>query len=231
MVSFLGYPSLFMTNHLIWGAGLAGHLLLLGVLFARRRVARFPWFTLLIGFYLLRSIGLAAMLRVSGHSARGLTTLLVDIADVLLQAAVLAELTWIALRGLGSLRRLTLPLLLLASGVLLVLRLAPTTHVSLRMALVLIHFLLSVLMVEWALLLGFLLRPLRLSWRSHVAGISFGFGVYSLALLGGGGYFTVGREMGDYVFFAFLRISVYLLVLLWWAVCLWLAEPSSRFTR
>ena len=55
-----------MTNQIIWVAGLLGHLLLLGVLFARKRVSRFPWFTLLIGFYLLRSIGLAATLRFSG---------------------------------------------------------------------------------------------------------------------------------------------------------------------
>ncbi len=215
-----------MTNHIIWVAGLLGHLLLLGVLFARRRVSRFPWFTLLIGFYLLRSIGLAATVRFSGHPPPRLATLAIDVTDVALQCAVLAELIWIALRPLGRMRRITLPLLVLASGVLIVMRLAPTSHASLRLALVLTHFLLSVLMVEWAILLAFLLRPLQLSWRSHVAALSVGFGVYSLALLGGGGYFTVGREMSDFVFFAFVRIGVYLLVLLWWTVCLWLPEPG-----
>ena len=213
-----------MTNHIIWVAGLLGHLLLLGVLFSRRRVLRFPWFTVLIVFYLLRSIGLAATVRFSGHPAQHWTTVAIDVTDVLLQCAVLAELTWTALRPLTAMRRLTLPLLLLASGVLMVLRLAPTSHASLRMGLVLAHFLLSVLMVEWAILLAFLLRPLRLSWRSYVAALSFGFGIYSLALLGGGGYFTVGREMSDFVFFAFLRISVYLVVVVWWTVCLWLPE-------
>jgi hypothetical protein len=58
-----------MTNHLIWAAGLLGHLVLLAVLFMRRRVARFPWFTLLILFYSLRSVGLEAALRLSGHPA------------------------------------------------------------------------------------------------------------------------------------------------------------------
>jgi hypothetical protein len=33
--------------------------------------------------------------------------------------------------------------------------------------------------------------------------------------------------MSDYVFFSFFRISVYLLILLWWAVTLWLPEPKS----
>ena len=217
-----------MTNHLIWAAGLFGHVLLLGVLFIRRRVSRFPWFTLLIVFYFLRSVGLAATLHFSGHPAHRFALLILDITDVLLQCAVLAELTWIALRPLGGFRRFTLPLLLVGSGVLIVMRLAPAGYSSLRMDLVLLHFLLSVLMVEWAIVLAFLLRPLRLSWRTHVAALSFGFGVYSAALLVGGGYFTIGREMSDYVFFSFFRISVYLLVLLWWAITLWLKEPKPN---
>jgi hypothetical protein len=216
-----------MTNNLIWAAGLLGHVLLLVVLFTRHRVARFPWFTLLIFFYLLRSVGLAATLHFSGHPAHRFAILILDSTDVLLQCAVLAELAWIALRPLGGIRRFTLPLLLVGSAVLIVMRLAPAGYTSLRMDLVLLHFLLSVLMVEWAVVLAFLLRPLGLSWRSHVAAISFGFGVYSAALLAGGGYFTIGREMSDYVFFSFLRISVYLLVLLWWALALWFQEPKA----
>jgi hypothetical protein len=217
-----------MTNHLIWAAGLLGHLLLLAVLFMRKRAARFPWFTVLIVFYLLRSVGLAASVRFSGHPGHLFATVILDLTDVLLQCFVLAELAWIALRPLGGVRRFSLPLLLVASGVLIVMRLAPSGHSSLRLVLVVMHFLLSVLMVEWAIMLAFLLRPLRLSWRSHVAAISFGFGIYSAALLAGGGYFTTGREMSDYVFFSFFRISVYLLILLWWSVSLWLPEPTTR---
>jgi hypothetical protein len=217
-----------MTNQLIWAAGLLGHVLLLVVLFTRHRVARFPWFTLLIFFYLLRSVGLAATLHFSGHPAHRFAILILDSTDVLLQCAVLAELAWIALRPLGGIRRYTLPLLLVGSGVLIVMRLAPAGYTSLRMDLVLLHFLLSVLMVEWAVVLAFLLRSLRLSWRTHVAALSFGFGVYSAALLVGGGYFTIGREMSDYVFFSYFRISVYLLVLLWWALTLWLKEPKPN---
>lgn len=216
-----------MTNHLIWAAGLLGHLLLLIVLFMRKRVARFPGFTLLIVFYLVRSVGLAAALHFSGHPVPLLVTILIDLLDILLQFAVLVELSRIALRRLSGVRRFTMPLLLVAGGAVIVLRLAPSGHSSLRTVLVLTHFLLSVLMVEWAIVLAFLLRPLGLSWRSHVAAISFGFGVYSAALLAGGGYFTVGREMGDYVFFSFFRIVVYLLILLWWSVSLWLEEPHG----
>jgi len=197
----------------------------------RKRVARFPWFTLLMSFYLVRSVGLVAALHFSGHPAALRATMIIDLTDILLQCAVLSELAWIALQPLGGVRRFTLPLLLLASGVLIVLRLAPPGPLLLRTILILMHFLLSVLMVEWAIMLAFLLRPLRLSWRSHDAAISFGFGVYSAALLAGGGYFTTGREMRDYIFFSYFRIVVYLLVLLWWSACLWRAEPRSAAIR
>jgi hypothetical protein len=216
-----------MINHLIWAAGLLGHLVLLAVLFKRKRVARFPWFTLLIIFYVVRSVALVAALRLSGHPAPQFPSMIIDLTDVLLQCAVLAELSWNCLQPLGGIRRFTVPVLLVASGILIVMRLAPASRLSLGMILVLMHFLLSVLMVEWAIVLAFLLRPLRLSWRSHVAAISFGFGVYSAALLAGGGYFTTGREMRDYVFFSFFRIFVYLLILVFWSVSLWFAEPKE----
>ena len=199
-----------MTNHLIFAAGLLEHLLLLAVLFKRKRVGRFPWFTLLIIFYVVRSAGLVTALRVSGHPAPLFASMIIDLVDILLQCAVLAELSWNSLQPLGAIRRFTVPLLLAASGIVIVNRLAPPGHTTLRTILVLMHFLLSVLMVEWAIVLAFLLRSLRLSWRSHVVVISFGFGVYSAALLAGGGYFTTGREMRDYVFFSFFRIIVYL---------------------
>jgi hypothetical protein len=216
-----------MINHLIFAAGLLGHLLLLAVLFIRKRVGRFPWFTLLIIFYVVRSVGLVAALRVSGHPAPLFASMIIDLTDVLLQCAVLAELSWNSLQPLGAIRRFTVPLLLVASGIVIVNRLAPPGHTTFRTVLVLMHFLLSVLMVEWAIVLAFLLRSLGLSWRSHVAIISFGFGVYSAALLAGGGYFTTGREMRDYVFFSFFRIIVYLLIVAFWAIGLWFEEGGT----
>jgi len=217
-----------MTNHLIFAAGLLEHLLLLAVLFKRKRVGRFPWFTLLIIFYVVRSAGLVTALRVSGHPAPLFASMIIDLVDILLQCAVLAELCWNSLQPLGGIRRFTVPLLLVASGVLIVMRVAPPGRTSLRTILVLMHFLLSVLMVEWAIVLAFLLRPFRLSWRSDVAAISFGFGMYSAALLAGGGYFTTAREMRDYVFFSFFRIIVYLLIVLFWSISLWYEEPGPR---
>jgi hypothetical protein len=213
-----------MTNHLIWATGLVAHLLLLAALFRRKHAADFPSFTLLIAFYVLRSIGLMTGQLILHHAPAAFVLSLLDLADVLLQSAVLAELIWRVLGPLPLKRRLTMPLLLLASGVLIMLRLAPHRRFTYAVALVLAHFLLSLLMVQWAVATAFLLRPLRRSWRSPAAAISLGFGIYSAALLAGGGYFTTGRDMSDYVFFSYFRIGMYLAVVLFWTVSLWLSE-------
>ena len=212
-----------MTNHLIWAAGLLGDLLLLTVLFMRKRATRFPWFTLFIVFYLLRSVGLAAALHFSGHPVHLFATMVLDLMDILLQCAVLAELTWIALRPLGGIRRFTMPLLLVASGILIVLRVAPSSHSSVRATLALMHFLLSVLMMEWAIILALLLRPLRLSWRSHVAAISFGFGIYSVALLAGESISPPGVRCATMCFFRFFGSRS-----IWWCWCSGLSASGSR---
>ena len=214
-----------MTNHLIWAAGLLGDLLILAVLFARQRASRFPWFTLLIAFHFLCSAGLKAALHLSGHAASGFTVIIIDLTDVLLQCAILAQLTWIALLPLAGIRRLTLPVLLVASGVLIVMSFEPAAYHPVRMDLVRMHFLLSVLLLEWAIVLAFLLRSLRLSWRSHVAAISFGYGVFSAVDLAAGAYFRTGPA-GDFVSSFLFRIPVYLLIVLWWSVSLWSAEPG-----
>ena len=95
-----------MMNHVIWAGGVLGHLVLLAVLLKRRRMDRFRWFTMLILFDLLRSVGLAAALRFSGHAVPLIVSRVVDVTDILLEFAVVAELTTIALRPLGMGRRL-----------------------------------------------------------------------------------------------------------------------------
>jgi hypothetical protein len=220
-----------MTHHLIWAAGLLGHLLLLIVLFRGGRAQRFPCFTLLIFFNIVRSLALVLVL---GHlAAPALRTAVVafEVSDLLLEFGVLTELVLHALSPLGRLRRATLPLLLFASAAIMVTRVAPVSHYTGRAAPLLLHFFLGVLFLEWSLILAFLLRSLRLRWRSDVAAISFGYGLYSAVLLFAGGYFRVGRDMSDYIFFAYLRIAVYLLVVLWWIVSLWSTGHISNSER
>lgn len=223
-----------MTHHLIWAAGLLGHLLLLIVLLRGGRARRFPCFTLLIFFNILRSLALSLVLFRLAPPVLRVAITAFEISDLLLEFAVLIELVLHALQPLGRLRRVTLPLLLFASAAVIVTRLAPVSHYTGRAAPLLLHFFLGVLFLEWSIILAFLLRSLGLLWRSDVAAISFGYGLYSAVLLFAGGYFRVGRDMSDYIFFSYLRICVYLLVLLWWIVSLWSAgrisdgEPAAQ---
>jgi hypothetical protein len=108
----------------------------------------------------------------------------------------------------------------------MVLRLTPATYHSLPEVQALVRSLLTILRVEWAIVLAFMLRYLRLSWRSHVAAISFGYGVFSAVQLAADGSFATGPKLSDFVLSPAFRISVYLLVLLWMLVALWLADPS-----
>ena len=213
-----------MLEHINWFVGVLGDLVIVAVLFARRRVPRFPLFTILVAFHFLVAVGTKAAFHLSGHKVSGSTATIIDITDLLVRCGVFAELIRIALLPLARIWQLALGLLLIASGVLIVMRLAPAYH-SLSMGLMLMHFFLSVLLLEWAMVLAFLLRPLRLSWQSPVAAISFGYGVFSAVDLAAGAYFRTGPA-GDFVSSFLFRIPVYLLIVLWWSVSLWSAEPG-----
>lgn len=219
-----------MTQHLIWTAGLLGHLVLVAVLVTRGWARRFPCFTLLIVFDVVRTLALASVLGHLSPAALHSASVAIDIADLLIEFAVLIELMLTAIWPLGTLRRITWPLMLLACGALIVTRVASVKHYNAVVIPLLLHFLLGVLFVEWSLALALLMRPLNLHWRRGVAAITFGFGLYSAALILAGGYFRVGRDLSDFVFFSYLRISVYLFVVLWWIVTLW-TKPDSIPSR
>jgi hypothetical protein len=220
-----------MTSHAIWAMGVLGDLLILVVLFARGRYSRFPWFTLLFAFHFLTAVGLKISLHLSGHAISSRPAIAIDVTDVLLQCAVLAELTWLALLPVTGLRRLLLALLLVTGGVVIVLRLAPAGYHSLREDLLRMHFLIYVFRLGWAIVLLFLFRSLRLSWRSPVAALAFGLAVFSAHQLATDGYFATGRVLSDYASSNFSRIPVYLLVLSWWLISLWLPEPTVSRIR
>ena len=86
-------------DRLLWAVGLCGHLLLLGVLFGRRRAVRFPFFTTLIAASVLRTLTLFVVHRNS--DAYALVYMGTDGLDVLLQLAVVYEVAWHTFRPLG----------------------------------------------------------------------------------------------------------------------------------
>ena len=71
----------------------------------------------------------------------------------------------------------------------------------------------------------------RLPWKTHVAKIAQGLGVYSLISLlieTGHSYFGVGRDVRAFVFLSHIRIASYLICVAYWAVMLWRKEQLSR---
>jgi hypothetical protein len=94
---------------ILWVSGVALHILLLAVLFACGRIRRFPFFTLLIFFYVLRSLALYVTFNKISRPAYNGMRLDMALADVLLETLVLLSLAWLGLKGAGYKPRLAIP--------------------------------------------------------------------------------------------------------------------------
>ena len=92
-------------NLVLWSAGMALQAALLVLLVPRRIAGTFPFFSGLIGFYLLRSAGLVAFSHLLSRSSYALVFSGLGVADVLLQTAVTWEL-FSAARPYAPARRL-----------------------------------------------------------------------------------------------------------------------------
>lgn len=92
-------------NLILWCAGVTLQILLLGVLWLRGLLRRFPVFTTLIVFFIVRSVALFGLF---GHVSRGAYASLYDalsLADVGLQILVGAEIAFGLLRAQSGRRR------------------------------------------------------------------------------------------------------------------------------
>jgi hypothetical protein len=70
-----------------------------------------------------------------------------------------------------------------------------------------------------------------LPWKSHVARISQGLGVYSgidLLIETGHSYFGAGRNTQVYAVLSHFRMSAYLVCVAYWIVMLWRNAPEPR---
>ena len=93
----------------LWAGGIALHILLLAVLFACSRIRRFPFFTLLIFFYVLRSLALYVTYNRIARGAYTEMRLGLALTDVVLETLVLLGLAWQGLKGAGFTPRFAIP--------------------------------------------------------------------------------------------------------------------------
>jgi len=222
---------------LFWAAGLGAHVILLAVILIRRRFMVFPIFTVFVISNIGRTVALGLVELYGTKASYFYAYWSLAILDTILQLSVVYEVYSLTFRPLGSWARdlrgalawLVVVSIVVAAG----LTWLATPHARLWMQVVVIKgtFFSSACMSE--LFVGMIVLAVRagLPWRTHVARISQGLGVYSLIdvlIEAGHSYFGVGRNTQTYTMLAHLRMSAYLICVAYWIVMLWRDEPRPR---
>lgn len=224
-----------------WVAGFLGHVILLCVLLIRHRWARFPFFTTLIAANVVRSVILYCTFR-AGPSrtypyAYFYAYWACAILDVALQLSVAYEMAAHVFKPLGDwstdVRRSLFWLICGSISVALVLTwLAAPAAVNWREVLVIRgSFFSAALMSELFVGMVALSVMAGLPWRTHVARITQGLGVYSMVcVLVAAGDTHFGLAAGTPISIALsrFRMGVYLLCVGYWIVMLWRDEPQPK---
>ena len=243
----------FTAVQILWTLTFASLLVLLVVLLGRERIRRFPWFTtgvvlvtlrLLINRLLHDRLPAITMgeiaITLAGISALVSLIILIEMARrAFRRASVRAWLGW------------TLALLIVASLVVwkwgpwpnfrtlafdtLIAKLQFTQFVAVKVGL-----LVDVLSVGLGVLVVAVGNRYGAGWRTHVQRIVIGLSTASLAQMTAQGVWqTIARHTTPHSQAEYERVigiqekllntnsAVYLLVVIWWIVCLWIDEPGT----
>lgn len=242
------------STRLIWGGGLTAHLILLAVLVRKGRALLFPSFTVLIVFYILRSVALFSLY---GHMAREhylYTFWGLALADLLLQLVVLSELLRRAVRR-GKYPAMRTSLLgiggIFAAGVITLywgswpsLLTPGSDDINPIMLLSILagkgNILLGLLTLETMLALALTARRTGWGWNSYAQRIGHGLAFYAFVNLTVQGFIQklslpagqtsiaqIQANLHSIHILGYLRTGSYFLAVLYWIVTLWLDEPSK----
>jgi hypothetical protein len=220
---------------LFWALTFFEHCVLLTVLWYRHRAARFPIFTTLITMNVVRTIVLYFTLRFGNSETYFYTFWSFGFLDVTLQLAVAYELVTHVFGRLGAwapdMRRSFAVLAgasLLIASVLTWLA-TPATR-TLRSAIVIRgNFFSSALMTELFVAMIVLSVTMNFPWRTHVAGLTQGFGIYSIfGIITESAHTYFGTGKHAYATVSQVRISLYCLCVAYWIFVLARDEPQPR---
>ncbi len=244
----------FSTGQILWTLTFAALLVLLVVLLGRDRARRFPWFTTSMAFMAARMlIGRLLFHRMAPVVAGEIFLPMADLAAIV-SLLVVVE---IARRGFaGAGRRLWIggtAVLLAVGGTVLTLWGPWPSFKTLFAASTLSHLrlmdlfaqkadlLASVLIVLVGLLVVIFGRYFKAGWHSHTQQVAIGLSMASIAQLTIRGAVehiamnTTIHGQDDYKRVMDLMSSlnnansiIFLVVLLWWIVCLWIDEPGTE---
>ena len=243
----------FSTVQILWTLTFAAMLVLLVVLMGRERTSRFPWFT---GSIALTALSLLSARLLYGRlpqlTMAGVSIVLADLSAIV----ALLVLVEMARRAFGRASRtawLAGTLLLLAAGVAVLATwgpwpsfkaITPNTPLAALSLMQLIAeklgLLGNVLAVGLGLLVVLLGARFGAGWRSHVQRITIGLSVASLAQVGVQVIWQIiaqhttphsleeyQRVMGVKDKLINANSTAYILVALWWILCLWSDEPGN----
>jgi hypothetical protein len=225
------------VDRLFWVLCFCGHCILLVTLIVRRRVATLPVFTSFIVMNIVRTVVLYVTLGYGSKDQYFYAYWSLAILDVVLQFALAYELAAHVFRPLGvwapDVRQSFIGMagasLLIAFG--LTWLAAPPTH-TLRLAIVLRgDFFASVLLSELFVAMIALSVTLGLPWRTHVARVAQGIGIFALTGLltdAARTYFGTGRGAESFVLISQLQNGLYLVCLSYWMITLAQDEPAPR---
>lgn len=214
-----------------------GHVVLLFVLIRRGRASRFPVFTTLIGASVARTIALFLVFKSGATQQYYLTYWVLLLVDAALQFAVVYEIATHIFRPLGSWARdvkgglaaLIFVSLAIAAG--LTSLASPPTQFWMQTLVIKWNFFTSACMSELFVGILALSVTVGLPWKTHVARIAQGLGVYQIfevLIETSHNYFGLGGDNHVYVLLSHIRMLVYLGCLCFWALTLWPDEPAPR---
>jgi len=224
-------------DFLFWAVGFGEYTTLLLVLLIRRRFRMFPIFTAFIFSNLVRTIALYFVSIYGTKASYFYSFWSLGILDTFLQLSVVYEMYSHTFRPLGAwardVRGAFVWLVAISIPVAVALSWLAAPHARLWMQVVVIrgNLFSSACMSEFFVGMVVLAVKAGLPWKTHVARISQGLGVYSIIdvlIEAAHSYFGVGRNTQTYTALSHIRIAAYLSCVAYWIVMLWRNAPESK---
>jgi hypothetical protein len=228
---------LIRSDFLFWAAGLLGHVLLIAVLWTRRRMKSFPVFTLFIALDILKTVVLFVIFRTATRSTYDIAYYWFVIPDLMLQVGVTFEIARHTFCPTGSWAPDVKGPFAVGIGVTVVIAAVLSCipkyskGLSGASALAWLNFFSSAWICELLLVMIMLAATVHLPWKTHVARIAQGLGFFSLiGLLTSGVQDITGMNRNSPLSFAltYVRMTAYLIGVIYWIVMLWREAPEPK---
>jgi hypothetical protein len=222
---------------LLWTAGFVAHISLIFVLVRRRRYQAFPLFTAFIAANAIRTIILYLVQQHGTRSSYFYTFWSLALLDTLLQLSVVYEMYSSTFRPLGVWARDIRRAFVWLIGVSVIIAAslscmaAPVTQQWIQAIVIKGSFFSSAWISELLVGMIFLSVNAGLPWKTHVARISTGLGIYSgvdILIETAHAYFGVDRTSTAYETLSHLRMTAYLCTVGYWVMMLWRNAPESE---